>query len=128
MNMQIYARRLFSIAALFNFGVAGGLLFLQPWLIPLLQLDPITGTNAALVKVLAVLVATFGYAYWRIAGDPVTFRPYVTLGVIGKLLVVAAAGSALIAGETGWRLPVLAAGDLLFAGLFLDYLRRTKSA
>jgi hypothetical protein len=30
-------------------------------------------------------------------------------------------------GVIGWRIPGLAAGDLLFAGLFFDYLRRTRS-
>lgn len=80
-----------------------------------------------LVKIAAGAIAIFGYAYWRVAGDPQAFRPFIGLGVIGKLVVVAIAASSWWMGEIGWQLPGLAGGDLLFAALFLDYLRRTKT-
>ncbi len=126
--MKSYARTLFGIAALFNFGVAAALWFQPPQFMTLLQLDPVTGTNVVLVKIAAGTIAIFGYAYWRVAGDPQMYRPFIGLGVIGKLAVVVIAASSWWLGEIGWQLPGLAGGDLLFAALFLDYLRRTQAA
>ena len=126
--MDSYARKLFGTAALFNFSVALGLLFLRPQLAPLIRLDPVAGTNLVFLYVAAFLVATFGYAYLRIAQDPRRFRPFVELGAIGKLLAVAATTWPWLAGEVGWRLPLLAGADLVFAVLFIDFLRRTRPA
>jgi hypothetical protein len=125
--MRPFARVLFSVAALFNFAVAAALWFRPSQFMTLLQLDPVTGTNIVLVKIAAGAIAIFGYAYWRVAGDPQTFRPFIGLGVIGKLAVVMIAASSWWMGEIGWQLPGLAGGDLLFAALFLDYLRRTRT-
>jgi hypothetical protein len=125
--MKSYARTLFGIAALFNFGVAAALWFRPSLFMTLLQLDPVTGTSIVLVKIAAGAIAIFGYAYWRVAGDPQTFRPFIGLGVVGKMVVVAIAASSWAMGEISWQLPGLAGGDLLFAALFVDYLRRTKT-
>ncbi len=124
--MHAYARWLFGIAAAFNLSMAGGLLFLRPWIAPILKLDPPSGTNLAAVNITGVLIATFGYAYARVAMDPARFRPYVTLGIVGKLLVVAATLFTFLAGSIDWRLPALAGFDCVFTVLFLDYLRRTR--
>jgi hypothetical protein len=123
--MQAHARALFGTAAAANFGVALGLLFLRPQLGPLLGLDPAGGTNAIFLYLAAVMIGLFGYSYLRVAGDPRRFRPFIELGVIGKLLAVAAAGLPWLAGEVSWQLPLLISGDLVFVLLFLDYLRRT---
>ena len=92
----------------------------------LLPLDPAAGTNRFLLYMTAFLVGMFGYAYLRVAQDPRRYRPFVELGVIGKLLAVTAATLPWLAGDVGWRLPFLIGGDLVFALLFLDYLRRTR--
>ena len=124
--MTSYARWLFRIAAAFNFAVAAGLLFLRPWLTPMLKLDPPTGTNLVAVNVAGVMVATFGYAYARVAADPVRHRPYVTLGIVGKVLVVAGTLVPFLTGTIDWRLPALSGADVVFSILFLDFLRRTR--
>ena len=124
--MDAYARKLLRSAALFNFMVAGGLLFLRPQLGPLLHLDPVTGTNITIFNVAGGLVATFGYAYWRAGQDPKTYRPYIELGIIGKLVVVVVVLATWMAGSTDGRIPGLVGVDLLFAALFVNYLRRTK--
>jgi hypothetical protein len=49
----------------------------------------------------AALVAVFGYAYLRIAQDPERFRPFIGLGVIGKLLAVGAVMWPWLASEFG---------------------------
>jgi hypothetical protein len=125
--MNAYAGKLFRIAALFNFIVGGSLIFLRPRLGPLLHLDPVTGTNIAIFNLAGALIATFGYAYWRAGQDPKTYRAYIELGVFGKLLAVAVVTATWMAGLTDARIPGLVAGDLVFAGLFVDYLRRTRA-
>jgi len=122
----VHARCLFGIAAAFNFAVAAGMLFLRPWIAPLLELDPATGTNLATANIAGVLIAAFGWAYACIARDPVRYRPYVSLGIIGKVLVVVAVFTPWLTGAIGWRVPALAGADLVFAALFADFLRRTR--
>jgi hypothetical protein len=126
--MDAYARKLFGTAAFFNFLVALGLLFLRPLLAPLIPFDPVAGTNRVLLYMTAFLVATFGYAYLRIAQDPSRYRSFVELGAIGKLLAVAAATLPWLTGDVGWQLPAFVSADLVFAVLFVDYLRRTRLA
>jgi len=94
----------------------------------LLPLDPIGGTNLVLANLAGLLVASFGYDYARVAGDPVTFRPYIHLGAIGKLLAVAGVVWPWWIGAVSWKLPALVGIDLIYAILFLDFLRRTKVA
>ena len=127
--MKTYARWLFGTAAFFNLLAGCNLVFLRYWVqTPLLPLDPIGGTNLVLANLAGLLVASFGYAYARVAGDPVTFRPYIHLGVIGKLLAVAGVVWPLWIGAVSWKLPALVGIDLIYAILFLDFLRRTKVA
>jgi len=125
--MRTYARWLFGTAAFFNLLVGFNLLFLRYWLqTPLLPLDPIGGTNLVLANLAGLLVASFGYGYARVAGDPVKFRPYIHLGAIGKLLAVIGVLWPWWIGAVSWKLPALASIDMIYAVLFLDYLRRTK--
>jgi hypothetical protein len=125
--MKSYARWLFGTAAFFNIAVALDLLVLRYWFpSPLLPLDPIHGTNLVLANLAGVLAGSFGYAYARIAGDPVRFRPYIHLGAIGKLLAVASAVWPWAVGAVPWQLPALTSLDLIYALLFFDYLRRTR--
>ena len=126
--MDTYARRLFGVAAFTNFLFAFVLLFLRPVLARLVALDPVAGTNRVFVYLTATLVGAFGYSYLRVAGDPRRFRSFIELGAIGKLLAVTAVTVPWLAGEIGWRLPSLIGGDLVFALLFIDYLRRTRPA
>jgi len=122
----MHARWLFGIAAAFNFAVAASVLFLRPWIGPLFQLDPATGTNLVNINIAGVLIAAFGWAYVCVARDPVRYRPYISFGIIGKLGVAIAALAPWLTGAIGWRVPALAAADLVFAALFADFLRRTR--
>lgn len=121
-----YAAWLFGTAAAFNAAVAFGMLALRPQLSAWFGLDPATGSNAVLANLSAALIAVFGYAYARAALDPLRFRRYIELGMLGKLLVFPAAVTPWLQGETGWQLPLLACGDLLYALLFWDYLRASQ--
>lgn len=111
-----------------NFSIAAGLLGLQETLAPLLGLSPAEGSNALFLRLTALLIGCFGYAYLCIARDPPRYRPYVSLGLIGKLLAVAAVGLSWGLGEVDARLPLLVSLDLLYAILFVDFLRRTSTS
>jgi hypothetical protein len=123
--MQTYARWLFGLATVANFGFAAVLLFAKGPLASLLGLDPIAGTNLVFANLAAALIAAFGYGYVRIALDPAGFRPLIHLGAGGKLIAVAVAWIAALGDPHALKLAILISGDALFAILFLDYLRRT---
>ena len=116
---------MFGIAAAANALVAAAMSVGQPWFVDVLGLDPITGTNVVLVDLAAVLIAGFGYGYARIALDPVRYRPLIAVGALGKTAAVATVFAGALTTTHLWRLTGLIGGDLVFAALFWDYLRRT---
>lgn len=124
--MTAYARRLFGIAAAFNFAAGAATVFLRSMLVSGLQLDPIRGSNIVIADLFGMFVALFGYAYLLIAINPARYRPYISFGAIGKLLAFACAIAGWLAGLVVWKLPALLSADLVFALLFLDYLRRSN--
>ncbi|MFI4934633.1 MAG: hypothetical protein ACHP7N_08455 [Caulobacterales bacterium] len=125
--MLTYARWLFGSAALTNFLVGGALIFLRPWAAALLKLDPIHGTNLVLANLAGALIVVFGVGYAQAARDPAGHRDFIRLAVLGKLMAVAAIIWPWLAGDTGWILPALAGVDVIYDGLFVDYLRRTRA-
>jgi len=126
--MRLSAGWLFGAAAGFNIVVGLALLFQRPWLEAILQLDPITGSNLMLLVLTAGFILLFAYAYARIALDPVTWRPFIGFCVIGKTAAAASILACWLLGQVAWTLPALGSGDLIFAGLFLIYLRQTSAA
>ena len=125
--MRLYARWLFGVAAAANVAVGAAFVFAQPLLVRLLALDPVAGTNAVFAATAGVLIAAFGYGYARIALDPVRYRPLIHIGAIGKLAAVATAALFAALDPRGLRFLMLVSGDAVLAGLFLDYLRRTRA-
>lgn len=93
-----HTRQLFICAALFN--LLAGLPFL---LVPgpaaeLLGL-PLNPTALLFIHITMGLVVLFGGVYWLIARDPVRYRPFISLGVVLKNLVVSSSSA------TGWPAP-----------------------
>jgi hypothetical protein len=123
-----YARRLFGTAAAANFTVGLSFLLLPRPLTSLLALDPLIGSNHFFYYLSASLIVLFGWAYLRIAQEPRRYRSLIEIGAIGKLLAVGTATWCWLAGELTPRLPLLISGDLVFAALFIDFLRRTRGA
>ena len=124
----MHARWLFGIAAAFNFAIAASVLFLRPWIAPLLQLDPALGTNVATANIAGVLVAAFGWAYACIARDPVRYRPAMLPAVLEKLTFAGA--TIVLFAQRRLADSVLGFGlvDLTFAVLFtISYLRVGRS-
>lgn len=124
--MKTYARWLFGLAALFNALVGLTLLLGLPQLGHALGLDSVNGTNLVFTSLTAGFIMLFAYAYLRLALDPARFRVFIGFGVVGKLMAVLTAAALFLLHVIDARLPTLAGGDLIFAALFADYLRRTR--
>jgi hypothetical protein len=121
------ARWLFGTAAIFNLAVAAGLLFLRSWLIPLLKLAPIEGSNIVTLNLTACFVGLFGYAFALVAIDPLRYRQFIWLGAIGKMLAVACVLWPWLQGTIPANLPIFIVADLIYALLFIAFLCLTRS-
>ena len=118
------ARLLFTVAAIFNAVVGLAILLAYDLLAPRLGFPP---QPTVWIHTIALIVLVFGYAYWRIARDPVRFREYVVLGIVGKLAFVIAIYGHFAAGDATVALAMLVTADLVFAGIFAAYLARTSA-
>ena len=127
MGTSLCARWVFGVAAAANLLVAAAMSLGQGWFVAILGLDPVAGTNVVLVDLAAVLIAAFGYGYARIALDPALLRPLIAIGAFGKLAAVATVLVGALSVPHLWRFFALISGDVVFAVLFLDYLRRTST-
>jgi hypothetical protein len=117
------ARWLFGSAALYNIGGAVGFLFLRPWTEPLLDLDPVAGTNLPTLYLCCGFVILFGCVYILLAHDPVRYRPYIPLAVLGKLLAIVSFVVPWMGGQVSWPLVATIAADPAYVVLFLLFLR-----
>jgi hypothetical protein len=100
------------------------LLLAYSFVATLLQLHEPAGVWSHIV---AVIVILFGFAYWQVARQPLQYRPYVTLGMIGKLRFAAIIYRDWLYGETSPRLAALVTIDVVFALLFAVHLSRHRS-
>jgi hypothetical protein len=114
------ARTLFGIAAAFNFLVGLLMLVAYPLVAQVLGLE---GPPTVWFHIAAAIVIIFGYAYWRIAQDPVTYRPFVALGAIAKLAFVIAIYGHWLVGTASSAMALLVTADLIFAVLFVAYFK-----
>ena len=126
--MTRYASWLFGISAATNLAVSAALLAFGTFVAQRLALDPIVGTNVVLFNFAGATIGLFGYAYIRIALDPVRFRSLIHVTAIGKLLAFLSAALPWLAGVVSSRLSMLLSADVVFAILFFDYLRRTRES
>jgi FtsH-binding integral membrane protein len=119
------ARKLFTVAAVFNLLVGVPMLVAYPVVAKLLALQ---GPPTAWFHIAGAVVVLFGYVYWKIARDPAQFRPFVMLGIIAKMLFVVVIYGHWLAGDLSGRVALLVTVDLVFALLFAAYLRRSAAA
>ena len=125
--MKLSAKWLFGAAAGFNAAVGLGLLFARTAAVNALRLDPIEGSNLLLLYLTAGFILLFAYGYARVAADPIAWRPLIPFSAIGKTMAVASMLACWLEGQVAWVVPALGAGDLVFAGLFLVYLRQHRA-
>ena len=116
-----YARVLFTCAALFNFCAGLPILLAMPWMAQVIGMRPVPD-SPLLAHLFGVLVLVFGWGYWRAGRDPVTNRPIIQMGIVGKTLVVLSVGYDFLVGNTNWPFALLVSGDAVFAALFAAYL------
>jgi hypothetical protein len=92
-----------------------------------LKLDPIEGSNAMTLNLTACFVGLFGYAFALVASDPLKYRPLIRLGAIAKLLAVACVLVPWLRGMIPAALPAFITADLIYALLFIAFLRYTHT-
>lgn len=115
-------QKFFVFAALFNVSAALLVLIAPDLFYRLLLIDESIAEQPRLyVDLFAVLVFTFGWAYWTISKNPAAHRDLVLMGIIGKSLVVVVAWYHALAGSGPFNLAVLILADLAFAVFFLRF-------
>jgi hypothetical protein len=110
-------KRLFLVAALFNWLVALGLLLDASLLFGLFHVTPAPVASLFLYW-FAGLVAVFGLGYFWVSRDPARNRPIVLLGIVGKLSVLLIGVAAVALGAISWQILLLVSVDGVFAVLF----------
>jgi len=117
------ARWLFGSAAIYNISGALAFLFLRPWIEPLLRLDPVAGTNLPTLYLACGFVILFGYIYVLLARDPLRYRHFIPVTILGKSMATVCFVVPWLAGQAPWTLAAVGAGDPVYAVLFLLFWR-----
>lgn len=121
-------QKFFAFAALFNWVAGLNILFAPDLLYQILFIDERIVPGALLFSDLtAVLVLTFGWAYWTISRDPPAHRDLVMMGIIGKTLFVVVAWYHALVGSGPLNFALLVLADLVFALLFLRFWLMTRA-
>lgn len=115
---------MFASGALFNL-LAGLPILLAPAAIAALMGVTANPATHMLMRMVALAIIGFGWAYWLIAREPQRLRPIILLGAALKIGFVTLAFGYWLNGTIGPFLPALAMGDVLYTALFIAYYRRT---
>lgn len=121
MNRDKVMRRALQLTTVFNFVAAFALAFPGSALGQFMGFPP-----AAPLIYLAMAsgaVALFGFAYGWLSVQPVIDRPLVVLSTVGKLIAFASVAVIALLGDMPMRSAVLASPDLMFAAIFIWWLR-----
>ncbi len=115
-------KNFFRSAAVFNWLAV---VTLAPWFgVPALLGLQAAG-NGIYDHIALLVIAGFGFAYWMVGTAPERHRGIIVLGGTLKLSVVAVIFCHVIFGSSPWTMAALVSGDLIYAGLFFQYLKRT---
>lgn len=119
-------KAVFRLAAAFNLLGAATLAFMPATLQVTLNMP--VGASSLYGQCVIAFILTFAWMYWRVAGDPKTYRPYIEAGTVGKLATVSIVLFHWATGGIGPALPLMVMGDLAFAVAFIRYLASDKGA
>jgi len=115
---------MFASGAIFNL-LAGAPMLIAPATIAGFAGIPASPATDMLIRMVALAIIGFGWAYWLIAKEPQRMRPIILLGAALKVAFVALACGYWLNGTISPFLPTLATGDVLYTLLFIAYYRRT---
>jgi hypothetical protein len=122
---DLYDRALFSIAALWNMGIAAMLLVHPDFLLGRLGIsDP---AARLLARSFVSSIATWGIGYALIAIDQRRYRDFAWLGVISKTIFFIIYAVAFLTHQISTQAFLPAIVDLIMVGLFLEFLLRTRN-
>jgi hypothetical protein len=121
MNPEKIMRRALQLTTAFNFVAALALAFPASQLGQFMGLPP----DAPLIYLAMAsgAVGLFGLAYGWLSVQPVIDRPLVVLSTIGKLAAFGSVVVIVLLGEMPLRSIVLTSPDLMFAAVFIWWLR-----
>ena len=117
------SRTFLYVAGAYNFGAALILVLLARTAPHLLGVDMLHARQLLYVDLAALLIVGFGFGYVLGGVDLARFWPYVALGALCKAGVAVLAGAYFVTGNAGPLVMLLAAGDAVFAVLFIRLLR-----
>lgn len=120
------SKKMFLGAAIFNWVIGLGLLFIPELFLSLFAINP-TPQQSVWVQEFAGLVTIFGIGYYWASQDFHNNRSIVRLAVWGKSAVVLIALFNVIRGDISWQLMIPAAGDAVFVVLFAAALKSSNS-
>lgn len=124
MTKNTYYKRLFFVGAVWNWIVAPILFFAYKPIIHHLDMTPLQ--YGLPLQLTMALVFVYGIAYYYVYKDPVRNRDCAKLGIYSKTLVFILVAYYWAIGEIAFALVIPGIVDLIFAGLFLDFLLRFK--
>src|SRR5262249_16426469 len=119
-----YAARVFGTAAIFNVLVGAGILLAPALGLPVMGVAP--PGHPIFLRLGAGLIVLLGIGYYLTARNPGRNRDLMLLGGLGKLFVLPLMLSAWRQGQVGFPAVLGGAGDLVFALLFFDIMRRMR--
>jgi hypothetical protein len=121
---EVYDRILFAVAAVWNLGAAATLVFNPDFLLAKLSVnDP---DARLLARSFASSVTAWGIGYALVAFDRKRFRDFAWLGAISKTIFFMVYAEAFFGGRISFAAFIPALVDLVFAILFVEFLRRTS--
>ena len=121
---EVYDRVLFAVAAAWNLGAAATLILNPDFLLARLGVND--EAARLLARSFASSVATWGIGYALVAVDRKRFRDFAWLGAISKTIFFTVYAAAFFGGRISFVAFIPALVDLLFAILFVEFLRRTS--
>jgi len=121
-----YYKCLFLVGAIWNWIVAPIFFFAHAPIFKRLEMEPLRYVLP--LQLFMALVFVFGIAYFYVFKDPVRNRDCAKLGVYSKTAVFVLLTYYWIAGEIVVALVIPGIVDLIFAGLFLEFLIRFSPA
>jgi hypothetical protein len=117
-------KTIFLIAAIWNWCASITLTLFQELIYSLLGMPPLH--DAVFYHLFLSLVFVFGVGYQMVSRDLSANQDIVRLGMIGKVLVFSILAYYYFLGSIHLLLALAGVGDLIFAGLFLAFLKKRK--